>query len=312
MKLSKEEAQIFCTVTDTKANDIFQAPDGAYNFRVNGKSIGRHSTKNINIVPKPSGEGLDIYIEPGTKNETVHIPVAISATGLKETVYNDFHIGENSEVIIIAGCGIYNCGGTDSVHDGIHRFDVGRNAKITYIEKHYGFGQGRGGKILNPTTELYLSENSEAYLELEQIKGVDSTIRKTVAKLDKNAKLFVKERLMTHGRQTAESSYDISLNGEDSTVDLASRSVAQDLSRQVFNSRITGNSRCKGHSECDAILMDKASVLAVPSLDAKSLDAELIHEAAIGKIASDQITKLMTLGLTKQQAESHIINGFLK
>lgn len=312
MNLNEKEQQIFCEVAGTEQDGVFQAPEGAYNFRVNGKSVGRHSTENINIVPKENGKGLDIYIKANTQNETVHIPVAISATGLKETVYNDFHIGENAIVTIIAGCGIYNCGGTNSVHDGIHRFDVGKGANITYIEKHYGFGQGRGGKILNPTTRLHLKENSMAHLELEQIKGVDSTVRTTTAKLSKNAKLTIKERLMTHGRQTAESSYDINLNGEDSTVDLVSRSVAQDLSRQVFNSKITGNSRCKGHSECDAILMDKASVLAVPSLDAKNLDAELIHEAAIGKIASDQITKLMTLGLTKQRAESHIINGFLK
>ena len=312
MNLSQKEQQIFCEVAGTEANGTFKVPDGAYNFRVNGKSIGRNSTKNINIVPKSNGQGLDIYIAPNTKNETVHIPVAISATGLKEKVYNDFHIGENSEVTIIAGCGIYNCGGVDSQHDGVHRFDVGKGAKIKYIEKHYGFGQGRGGKILNPTTELHLAKYSEAYLELEQIKGVDSTIRTTTAELDQHAKLTVKERLMTHGRQTAESSYDIQLSGEDSTADLASRSVAQDLSHQTFNSRIAGNNRCKGHSECDAILMDKASVLAVPSLDAKSLDAELIHEAAIGKIASNQITKLMTLGLTRQQAESKIVNGFLR
>ena len=287
-------------------------PESAYNFRVNGKSIGRHSTDNINIVPKPSGQGLDIYIKPNTKHETVHIPVAISVTGLKETVYNDFHIGENAEVIIIAGCGIYNCGGTDSVHNGVHRFDVGKHAKITYIEKHYGFGPGRGGKILNPTTELHLKENSEAYLELEQIKGVDSTIRTTTAELDQNAKLFVKERLMTHSRQTAESSYLVNLNGKDSIADLASRSIAQDYSVQTFKSQITAKTKSRGHSACDAIIMDHAKVLATPALNAETKEAELIHEAAIGKLASDQLIKLMTLGLTKKQAESKIINGFLK
>ncbi|MBR2841515.1 SufD family Fe-S cluster assembly protein [Candidatus Saccharibacteria bacterium] len=318
MKLSKEETQIFCEVItggpDATQETLSQlvAPESAYNFRVNGKSIGRHSTENINIVPKPDGQGLDIYIAPNTKHETVHIPVAISVTGHKETVYNDFHIGENAEVIIIAGCGIYNCGGVDSVHDGIHRFDVGKGAHITYIEKHYGFGQGRGGKILNPTTEVHLKEGAIAHLELEQIKGVDSTIRNTVAKLEQNAKLTVKERLMTHGRQTAESSYDIRLEGKDSTADLESRSIAQDYSTQTFKSTITAIAKSRGHSACDAIIMDQAKVFALPALNAEIKDAELIHEAAIGKLASDQITKLMTLGLTQAQAESHIINGFLK
>lgn len=307
MNLTNEEKQIFCEVAD-----IFEIPEGAYNFRINGKSVGRNSTANINIEPKTKKSGLDIYIKKDTKNEQVHIPVAISATGLKEVVHNDFHIDENAEVTIIAGCGIYNCGGQDSVHDGVHRFYVGKNAKIKYIEKHYGFGPGQGGKILNPTTEVYLAKGAEATLELEQIKGVDSTIRKTVATLDQDAKLIVKERLMTHGRQTAESTYGIELNGKNSTADLASRSVAQDLSKQTFRATIIGNNICRGHSECDAILMDDAEVHAIPALDAKTKDAELIHEAAIGKLANDQITKLMTLGLTQKQAESKIINGFLK
>ncbi|MDO5451596.1 MAG: SufD family Fe-S cluster assembly protein [Candidatus Saccharibacteria bacterium] len=309
MNLSDEENQIFCNLL---AGDSASRESGAYNFRVNGKSVGRHSTDNINIVPKPDGQGLDIYIKPGTKHESVHIPVAISVTGLKETVYNDFHIGENSEVTIIAGCGIYNCGGTDSQHDGIHRFDIGKGARVTYIEKHYGFGPGRGGKILNPTTELHLADDSEAHLELEQIKGVDSTIRATTAKLGKHAKLTVKERLMTHGRQTAESSYNIELNGEESKADLASRSIAQDYSTQVFKSTITARTKSRGHSACDTIIMDHAKVLALPALNAETKDAELIHEAAIGKLASDQLTKLMTLGLTQSQAESKIVNGFLR
>ena len=307
MELTNEEKQIFCTVAGT--NEI---PAGAYNFRVNGKSIGRSSTTNINIVPKKNSQGLDIYIKSNTKNEQVHIPVAISASGIKEAVYNDFHIGENAEVIIIAGCGIYNCGSHNSIHDGIHRFHVGKNSKIKYIEKHYGFGPGKGGKILNPTTELHLEPHAEAVLELEQVKGVDSTIRKTSADLKQNAKLVVKERLMTHGRQTAESIYEIALNGKDSTADLASRSVAQDLSKQTFKATIIGNNICRGHSECDAIIMDETEVHAIPALDAKTKDANLIHEAAIGKIASDQLTKLKTLGLTEKQAESRIINGFLR
>lgn len=291
----------------------FSIPKGAYNFRVNGKSVGRKSTANINIEPqKGKKSGLEIYIKKGTKNETVHIPVAISATGLKEVVYNDFYIGENAEVAIIAGCGIYNCGGQDSVHDGVHRFYVGKNSKIIYIEKHYGFGHGGGGKILNPTTEVYLEKGAEAELVMEQIKGVDSTIRKTIARLENNAKLRVKERLLTHGRQTAESIYEIDLTGKDSSADIASRSVARDLSKQTFRATIIGNNKCHGHSECDAIIMDDARVHAIPALDAKTKDAELIHEAAIGKLASDQIEKLMTLGFTQKEAESKIINGFLR
>ena len=307
MELTNEEKQIFCEVAGTG-----EIPAGAYNFRVNGKSIGRNSTANINVEPKKDKSGLDITIKPNTRNEQVHIPVAISASGIKEAVYNEFYIGENAEVTIIAGCGIYNCGPSDSVHDGIHRFHVGKNAKIKYIEKHYGFGPGRGGKILNPTTELHLAKNAEATLELEQIKGVDSTIRKTTADLADNAKLFVKERLFTHGRQTAESIYEIALNGKNSTADLASRSIAQDISKQTFKATVIGNNICRGHSECDAILMDDAEVHAIPALDAKTKDAQLIHEAAIGKIASDQIAKLMTLGLTRAEAESRIINGFLR
>ncbi len=307
MELTDEEKQIFCEVAGT-----FEIPEGAYNFRVNGKSIGRSSTNNIDVKPKKDKSGLDIYIKAGTKNEQVHIPVAISATGLKEAVYNDFHIGDNADVIIIAGCGIYNCGPSDSVHDGIHRFYVGNNSKVKYIERHYGFGPGKGGKILNPTTEVNLGKNSIATLELEQIKGVDSTIRKTTAVLENDAKLFVKERLMTHGRQTAESVYEVELNGTDSTADIASRSIAQDYSKQTFRATIIGNNQCRGHSECDAILMNQAEVHAIPALDAKTKDAELIHEAAIGKIASAQLAKLMTLGLTRAEAESRIINGFLK
>ena len=307
MQLSDEEKQIFCEVAGT-----FEIPEGAYNFRVNGKSVGRKSSGNIDVRPKTDQSGLDIYIKANTKGEQVHIPVAISVTGLTEDVYNDFHIGDNADVIIIAGCGIYNCGPIDSVHNGIHRFQIGKNAKVKYIERHYGFGPGRGGKILNPVTEVHLSQNSEAILELEQIKGVDSTIRKTTATLSENSRLKVKERLMTHGRQTAESIYEVELNGKDSTADIASRSVAQDLSKQTFKATIVGNNICRGHSACDAIIMDNAEIHAIPALNAKTKDAELIHEAAIGKIASSQLTKLMTLGLTRSEAESRIINGFLR
>ena len=312
IQLSDEDRQIFCTVADLSDGGNFTPPAGAYNFRVNGKSVGRNSTDRINIQPKHPESGLDIYIEPGTKGEQVHIPVAISVTGLKEVVYNDFHIGADSDVTIIAGCGIYNCGPSDSVHDGVHRFYVGKNAKVTYIEKHYGFGPGKGGKILNPTTEVYLESGALAHLEMEQIKGVDSTIRKTTATLKADAKLMVKERLLTHGRQTAESIYEAELNGANSSADIVSRSVARDASQQTFRATIIGDNICRGHSECDAIIMDQAEVHAIPALDARTKDAELVHEAAIGKLASDQLTKLMTLGLTRPEAESKIINGFLK
>lgn len=307
MELTDVEKQIFCKVTGS-----FEIPDGAYNFRVNGKSIGRNSTKNINVVPKAGGKGLDIYVKKGTRDEQVHIPVAISATGLKEVVFNDFHIEDDVQVTIIAGCGIYNCGPNDSVHDGVHRFFVGKNSSIRYIERHYGFGAGRGGKILNPVTEVHLENGATAELLLEQIRGVDSTIRKTTAFIQNNAKILVKELLLTHGRQTAESIYDVELDGDNSSADIASRSVAQDLSKQTFRATIVGNNRCRGHLSCDAILMDQASVHAIPALNAATKDAELIHEAAIGKIAGDQLLKLMSLGLTQKEAESEVINGFLR
>ncbi|MBR3332021.1 SufD family Fe-S cluster assembly protein [Candidatus Saccharibacteria bacterium] len=289
---------------------LYAVPEGAYNFRVNGKSVSRKSSSNIdvNIVDG----GLVINVKPGTKNESVHIPVVLSKTGLKETVKNTFNIGENTDVVIIAGCGIYNCGENNSEHNGVHILNVGKNAKVKYVEKHYGTGGGGGARILNPTTNAYIEEGAEVEMDLEQIKGVDSTIRKTTANVGKNAKLIIRERLMTHGRQTAESIIETTLAGENSAADIVSRAVAQDLSRQKFNSHIVGEGKCRGHSECDAIIMDKAQVLAEPALDAKSIDAELVHEAAIGKIAGEQIIKLETLGLTKAEAESLIINGFLK
>lgn len=292
--------------------DLHTVPEGAYNFRANGELAGRQSTANIEIVSKADGTGIDIHIRPGTKHESVHIPVVLSNTGYKETVYNDFYIGEDSDVLIVAGCGIDNCGAGDSQHDGVHRFFVGRGAKAKYVEKHYGSGDGSGKRILNPVTEVYMEEDSSMEMEMEQIKGVDSTERKNYASLKKNARLVIKERLMTHGVQHAVSDYQVDLNGENSSADVVSRSVARDDSSQTFNARITGNAPCSGHTECDAIIMDNARVLAVPSLDAKNVDAALVHEAAIGKIAGEQLTKLMSLGLTEKEAEEQIINGFLK
>lgn len=291
--------------------DIDGVPAGAYNFRVNGKSIGKNSTENIDVKSKTDKSGLDIAIKENTKKDVVHIPVIISKSGHKETVYNDFYIGDNSEITIVAGCGIYNCGAKSSIHDGVHVFHVGKNCKVKYIEKHYGTGPS-AGKILNPTTELYIDENSYIELELEQIAGVDSTNRLTKAELNKNAKINIIEKLLTHGRQTAKSNIEVNLNGKNSTANIVSRSVARDFSKQNFKLHITGKTICRGHSECNAIITDNAKVLATPSLNAESLNAELIHEAAIGKIANAEINKLMTLGFTEKEAEAKIINGFLK
>ncbi|MBO6116727.1 MAG: SufD family Fe-S cluster assembly protein [Ruminococcus sp.] len=292
--------------------DLHDIPEGAYNLRANGKSIGRNTTANIDIQTKPEGNGIDIRIKEGTKNESVHIPVIVSESGIKETVYNDFFIGDNCDVLIVAGCGIDNCGNQDSQHNGIHRFYVGKSAKIRYVEKHYGSGDGSGKRILDPVTEVYMDEGSTMEMEMAQIKGVDSTERTTIAELKKDAKLVVRERLMTHGEQHALSVYKVSLNEEGSSADVVSRSVARGTSYQKFDACIIGNAACSGHTECDSIIMDNGRILAVPSLEANSIDAALVHEAAIGKIAGDQLIKLMTLGLTEAEAEEQIINGFLK
>ena len=292
--------------------DLHEVPEGAYNIRANGEMAVRNTTANIDIISKQDASGIDIRIKPGTKHESVHIPVVLSKSGIKETVYNDFYIGEDADVIIVAGCGIDNCGGQDSEHDGIHRFYLGKGARVKYVEKHYGSGDGSGKRILNPGTEVHMEEDSFMEMEMVQIKGVDSTQRNTTAELAAGAKLVVHERLMTHGEQQAISHYEINLNGEGAGADIVSRSVARDTSYQKFDSRLVGNVPCSGHTECDAIIMDKAKILAVPSLEANDLDAALIHEAAIGKIAGEQIIKLMTLGLTEEEAEEQIISGFLK
>ena len=292
--------------------DLHDIPEGAYNLRANGESVGRKSTANIEIVSKTDVSGIDIRIKPNTKNESVHIPVVLSESGLKETVYNDFYIGDNSDVLIVAGCGIDNCGTQDSEHDGVHRFYIGKNARIRYVEKHYASGSGDGKRILNPQTEVYMEEGSTCEMEMVQIKGVDSTERTTIAKLAANAKLIVHERLMTHGEQHALSVYKVDLDGDGSSADVVSRSVARDHSYQKLDMCISGNAACSGHTECDSIIMDQGTILAVPSLEANNIDATLVHEAAIGKIAGDQLVKLMTLGLTEAEAEEQIINGFLK
>ena len=287
-------------------------PVGAYNIRANGGLAGRHTTANIDIVTKEDKPGIDIFIKPGTKNESVHIPVILSKTGLKDLVYNDFHIGEDCDVTIIAGCGIHNCGGGNAQHDGIHTFWLGKNARLRYVEKHYGEGDGRGKQVMNPTTIVHLDEGAHMEMETTQIAGIDDTIRKTGGDLAAGASLVVHEKIMTTGDQKALTDFDVDLNGDGCSANVVSRSVAKDHSVQEFISRINGNCACAGHTECDAIIMDSAKVLASPQLTANHVDASLIHEAAIGKIAGEQLIKLMTLGLTEQEAEEQFINGFLK
>lgn len=291
---------------------LHEVPAGAYNIRANGQMAGRNTTAHIDIVSKEDGTGIDIHIQPGTKKESVHIPVLLSESGLTEMVYNDFYIGADSDVTIVAGCGIHNGGDKDSKHDGIHRFFVEKNAKVRYVEKHYGSGDGNGKRIMNPGTEVHMAENSYMEMEMVQIKGVDSTVRTTTADLDAGAKLVIRERLLTHGNQYAKSEYVVNLNGEDSSANVVSRSVAKEDSYQLFVSKINGNAKCAGHTECDAIIMDQARISAVPEITANSTEAALIHEAAIGKIAGEQIIKLMTLGLTEEEAEAQIVSGFLK
>lgn len=291
---------------------LHEIPAGAYNIRANGQMAGRNTTANIDIITKEDKSGIDIRIKPGTKSESVHIPVVLSQSGLKESVYNDFFVGENADVTIIAGCGIHNGGSAATEHSGIHRFFVGKNAKVRYVEKHYGSGDGNGERIMNPATEIHLEQGAFLEMETVQIKGIDSTKRTTKAEVAEGASLIIKEKIMTHGRQYAETDFTVDMNGDDSSVNLISRSVAKEHSRQLFKSRIIGNGKCHGHSECDAIIMDGASVSAVPELTANNIDANLIHEAAIGKIAGEQLMKLMTLGLTEKEAEEQIVNGFLK
>lgn len=291
---------------------LHEIPVGAYNIRTNGKTEARNSSEHIEIVPKEGSDGIVIKIKAGTKNESIHIPVVLSEAGLKETVYNDFYIGDDCDVTIIAGCGIH-CGTDDSSeHDGIHSFFIGKNSKVKYVEKHYGSGDGKGQRIMNPETIVEVGENSYMEMDTAQIKGVDSTIRKTTVKLDKNASIKVMERLMTHGEQKAESRFVVDLNGENSGANIISRSVAKDNSYQLFQSVLNGNEKCSGHTECDAIIVGNAKISSIPEITANNSDAALIHEAAIGKIAGEQIIKLMTLGLTEEEAEEQIISGFLK
>jgi uncharacterized protein len=299
------------TLLEEVAN-LHEIPVGAYNIRTNGQSSARNTTENIDIVTKEDKSGIDIIIKPNTKNESVHIPVVLSQSGIEEVVYNDFFIGENADVTIIAGCGIHNSGDQKSQHDGVHTFYVGKNAKIKYVEKHYGSGDGKGEKVLNPVTVVEIAEGGYMEMDTVQIKGVDSTIRTTKATLEKDATLVIKEKILTHGTQFAKTDFEVNLNGENSSTNVISRSVAKENSKQIFLSKINGNAKCMGHTECDAIIMDHGVVSAIPEITANNIEASLIHEAAIGKIAGEQLIKLMTLGLTESEAEAQIVNGFLK
>lgn len=292
--------------------DLHGVPQGAYNIRKNGKGIERQSSANITIEPKTDKPGIDIIVKPGTKNESVHIPVIITEAGVEDLVYNDFFIGDDADVLIVAGCGIHNSGDKKSEHDGIHRFHIGKNARIKYVEKHYGEGEGTGERILNPQTEIYMDENSFCEMESVQIRGVDSTKRDTVAKLEKGARLVILEKLMTHGKQIAHSDMVIELNGEGASSQIISRSVAKDTSEQVFYPRAVGNAACRAHVQCDSIIMDDAKIRSIPEIAANHCDANIVHEAAIGRINNDQLLKLQTMGKTEQEAEEIIINCFLK
>lgn len=286
--------------------------DGAYNIRKNGQGVERHSTENITIEPKKDKPGIDIIVKPGTKGERVHIPVIVTETGIDDVVYNDFYIGDWADVDIVAGCGIHNCGSEKSEHDGIHTFHIGKHAKVRYVEKHYGEGEGTGERVLNPTTVVEMDENSYCEMEMVQIKGVDSTQRDTTASLKAGAKLVINEKLMTHGKQYARSDVVINLDGEDASAQIVSRSVAKDESEQIFYPRAVGNAPCRAHVQCDSIIMDNAKIRSIPEIAANHALAQIVHEAAIGRINNDQLIKLQTFGMTQEEAEEVIIQGFLK
>lgn len=285
---------------------------GAFNIREDGDCAGRQSSENIEIRSKELEPGIEILVKPGTQGETVYIPACVTHSSVNDLVYNDFYIGEGADITVVAGCGVHTDSSEDASHNGIHRFFVGKGARVRYLEKHIGIGEGTGKRVINPKTHIELEEGSTLEMDTTQIKGVDSTVRLTEGVLKANSKLIIREKIMTHGHQHAQTDFQVSLDGEDCGADLISRSVARGESTQLFRSKIIGNVRCTGHSSCDAIIMDRGSVSAIPELTANSLDASLIHEAAIGKIAGEQLQKLMTLGLTEEEAEETIIAGFLK
>ena len=307
MELTSIDKELLLTISD-----LHSIPEGAYNIRKDGKLFSRNINANINIETKKDKPGIDIFIKAGTKNQSVHIPVIVAEAGLNDLVYNDFYVGKDCDVTIVAGCGIACGTEKDEGHDGIHTFHIEQGAKVTYIEKHFAMGKGTGKRVLNPITNVEMGKNSYMKMETVQIGGVTSAVRTTNAVLDDGAKLDINEKIMTDGDQVAETHFNVDLNGKESSTHVVSRAVAKDRSHQEYISVVNGNNKCFGHTECDAIIMDKANIIAKPELTAKSTDAQLIHEAAIGKIAGEQIIKLQTLGLTEAEAEKEIINGFLK
>lgn len=291
--------------------DLHTVPEGAYNIRKNGVGVERHSSAHIEITPKSDKPGIDIRVAPGTHNESVHIPVILTESGMQDMVYNDFYIGAGADVLIVAGCGIHNCGDQKSQHDGIHTFYIEEGARVRYVEKHYGEGDGSGARILNPQTVVHLGKDAYCEMEMVQIRGVDTTLRETAADVGEGAKLVLTERLLTDGGQTATSNVTISLDGAEAVAQVVSRSIAKDTSSQVFHPVVVGNAPCRAHVQCDSIIMDRATIRSVPEICAHHSDAQLVHEAAIGKINGDQIMKLMTFGLTETEAEAVIVEGFL-
>lgn len=291
--------------------DITGEPAGAFNLRKDGVGVIRHSTENVEIKSKEDKPGIDIIVKPNTKGEKVHIPVVITETGVNDLVYNDFYIGEGADVDIVAGCGIHNCGSSTSEHDGIHTFYISKNAKVKYVEKHYGEGEGTGDRILNPTTIVNMEEGSYCEMEMTQIEGVTSTVRETEANLGKDAKLVITEKLMTHDKQVAKSNVVANLNGKGSTLQIVSRSVAKNESVQAFHPIAVGNEKCRAHIQCDSIIMDHAKVASIPEIQANHTDAQIVHEAAIGRINNEQLLKLETFGLDEEEAEAVIVDAFL-
>lgn len=292
--------------------DLHDVPMGAYNIRKDGEGVARQSTENIIIEPKKDKPGIDIIVKAGTKNQSVHIPVIVTKSGVNDLTYNDFYIEDDCDVLIVAGCGIHNSGSDKSEHDGIHSFHIGKNSRIKYVEKHYGQGEGTGERVLNPETIIEMDENSYCEMEMIQIKGVDSTKRETTAHLKAGAKLLMMEKLMTHGKQYARSDMEINLDGVGASAQIISRSVAKDESEQIFYPRAVGNAACRAHVQCDSIIMDNARIRSIPEIAANHYDAQIVHEAAIGRINNDQLIKLQTFGMSEEEAEEIIIQGFLK
>ncbi len=292
-----------------KIANLHEIPDGAVSFRKNGKGEFVRSTTNIEILRKQDGSGIDIVVHSSCNHEACHIPVVVSENGIFDTVYNDFYIEDNADVVIVAGCGIHST--EEAGHNGIHTFHVGKHTNITYVENHLALGVGKN-KILNPITIIKLGEDSIMTMETNQLGGVDYSERITKAYLKDNSTLNISEKILTSNFNVAKTNFKVYLKGKNCKCNIISRSVAKDESEQIFKSDLIGENECFGHVECDGIVLDDAKIDSIPKVSARNSQSSLSHEAAIGKIASEQIVKLMTLGLSKKEAEEKIIEGFLK